>query len=92
MPFKRGTTLELFGEWFGRVNDLEEIILRSRKRLVLDVKRRDTPTASAETPIIDLSQMMITEKINHVTVLDSGRPVGVVSRHDLLKAFMVERD
>ena len=92
VPFMRGTTLELFGEWFGRVNDLEKVILRSRKRLVRDVKRRDAPTASVDTTITDLSPMMVTEKINHVAVLDSGWPVGVVSRHDLLKVFTVERN
>jgi CBS domain-containing protein len=92
VPFMRGTTLELFGEWFGRVTGLEKVILQSRKRLVRDVKRRDAPTASVDTTTTYLSQMMITEKINHVAVLDSGWPVGVVSRHDLLKVFTVEQN
>ena len=64
----RGTVLELFGEGFGRVKHLEKGFYGPGNAWYRRSNGGDVPTALTDTPITDLSQIMIAEKINHVVV------------------------
>lgn len=54
---------------------------------------RDIMTSPAlSDPIDRVLEVMLSEEIKHVPVLDEGgRPVGMIARHDLLKMLASER-
>ncbi|MDF5755201.1 CBS domain-containing protein [Spongiactinospora sp. TRM90649] len=53
-------------------------------RRVAEVMNRDVVTVIETTDIVDLINIMITERIKSVPVLSGERVAGIVSRHDVL--------
>lgn len=59
---------------------------------VKDVMRQDVLTVSPQTSILELAEMMIGQKPKMYPVLEAGRLVGVISRHDVMKAIHNQLD
>ena len=89
VPFMRGTLLQLLGEWVDS-SSLEDAIAGFRTRRVGEVMARDVPTATEDMLLADLADIMVRNDVHHVPVLRGRSTVGIVSRHDMLRAF-VER-
>lgn len=86
VPFMRGTLLQLLGEWVDS-SSLEEAIAGFRGQRVDDVMARDVPTATEDALLGDLAEIMVHKEVHHVPILRDGVAVGIVSRHDMLRAF-----
>jgi len=56
-------------------------------RKVHEVMSAPVRTASEQTPLVDVVQLMQTEGIKRVPILRDGRIVGIVSRADLLRGL-----
>ncbi len=52
---------------------------------------RDVISVKADTPIKDVSRTLVQLNIKRVPVIDDGKLVGVISRHDILRSIDIER-
>ena len=86
-PLMRGTTFSLLGEWMGDPGNIEEAMERARSARVGEVLQPGHPVVDAATPVGDIASTMIKEHVHHMPVLQDGKVVGMVSRHDFLKIF-----
>lgn len=57
-------------------------------RLVRDLMSVGVPTCSLETPIVELTRILLEKELEAFVVLDKqGHAQGVVSRHDLVRVY-----
>jgi CBS domain-containing protein len=87
MPFMRHTVLRVLGSELGDPENIEEVIQHTRDTLVGDAMRKDAATVSPETHLAEVAKLMVDTQSHHLPVLEDGKPVGMVSRHDLLTLF-----
>lgn len=60
----------------------------SSPRLVRDLMTVGVPTCSLETPIVELTRILLEKEFEAFVVLDEqGHAQGVVSRHDLVRVY-----
>ncbi|MCS3456144.1 CBS domain-containing protein [Aeromonas rivuli] len=59
---------------------------------VKDVMRKDVLTVNPDTSMLELAEMMLGQKPKMYPVLEGGRLVGVISRHDVMKAIHNQLD
>jgi CBS domain-containing protein len=82
----------LFG-FFPVPQDLLNEAFESGKRLkARDVMSKRVVTASEETAVHELADMMVMRRINRVPIVRDGRLVGIVSRGDLVRAMAQGKD
>lgn len=61
---------------------------RPPPRLVRDLMSVGVPTCSPETPVVDVTRLMLEKDLEAIVVLDKqGHAQGVVSRHDLVRVY-----
>ena len=83
--------LEGNGQLAGIVTELDLLrTIRDRKSLdhssAGDIMTRNVVTVDVNTPIEDIMEILESERILRVPVMDDGKMVGIVSRPDLLRA------
>jgi predicted transcriptional regulator len=88
VPFMRGSAFKLLGHEVGDFENLEETMEEVRMAFIGDVMSTDNPVAKPDTHIADLTELMVTRNCHHICVLEGKKPVGMVSRHDLLRLFL----
>ncbi|ACL57313.1 CBS domain-containing protein [Methylobacterium nodulans] len=66
---------------------LAEAYARERGRRVGDVMTREVVTASPETPLDEIVDLMTRRRIKRVPIVEGGRLVGLVTRADLLRSL-----
>ena len=64
---------------------MEDVSRRVRDTLVGDVMERHVFTVKAEDSIAHLTELMLRQNVHRLPVMDGGRLVGIVTRHDFLK-------
>lgn len=60
---------------------------------VSEIMTRDPITATEDTPVEELAQLMLDEMVRRVPIVSGGRVVGIVSASDFLRLYLdlVER-
>lgn len=66
---------------------LAEDFVRSHARNVKDVMTRDVVTASPETPLRDIANLLEKHRIKRVPIVSNGQVVGIVSRANIVQAL-----
>jgi CBS-domain-containing membrane protein len=61
--------------------------IKSHSRKVVDVMSRNVVTASLETPVGDVAELLERHAIKRVPIVRDGKVVGIVSRANLLQAL-----
>ncbi len=87
LPFVRQSVLRLLGSELGDPENIEEVIEKTRNTLVGDAMRKDAPTVSPDTHLGEIAKLMVGGESHHLPVLLENKPVGIISRHDLLTLF-----
>jgi len=87
LPYLRQSVLRVLGSELGDPENIEEVILKTRNSLVGDAMRKNAPTVKPETHLADVAKLMVETESHHLTVIEDSKPVGMVSRHDLLTLF-----
>ncbi len=87
VPFMRGETLRLLGKEVGSIDNIEETMDEVRMIEVSQVMNAGAPVATKETAISKVAELMVDQEVHHVCVLDGRKPVGIISRHDLMRIF-----
>lgn len=70
--------------------DVQPLLRRYEGRLVGEVMTREVVAAQEDTPLQQVAALMARKNVNRIPILRGGVVVGVVSRNDVLKAFLVE--
>lgn len=80
------------GSWWlnlvARDRDMARDYARAHGRLVSDAMSRNVVSVDPQTPLATVVALMERHKIKRVPVVDEGRVVGLVSRADILTAFV----
>ncbi|MCX7623045.1 MAG: universal stress protein [Thermomicrobium sp.] len=90
IPFSAFQAPQLFGRWIDPQR-LEELYAEARNLKAGAVAHEPELTASEETTLGELAQRMVEANVRHVPVVRDGKLVGIVTRHDILKAIAQER-
>ena len=56
-----------------------------------DLMSVDVRTIEADADLATVASLMSDEQLHHLPVLESGQVVGLISRHDLIRAFVSSR-
>jgi CBS domain-containing protein len=72
--------------------DLARQYARAHGRRVADVMTRNCVAATPGTPVATLAELMERHKVKRIPILDEGKVVGVVSRADIVAAFVRSAD
>jgi CBS domain-containing protein len=68
---------------------LERVFQEARSTRVSEIMTRPVHRVQPEAPLREVLDLMLTYDINHVPVVDEeGRPVGIISRFDLLRPLL----
>ncbi|MGZ8402333.1 MAG: BON domain-containing protein [Rhodoplanes sp.] len=61
--------------------------VREHSRKIADVMSRDVITATPDTPVSDIAEILECSRIKRVPIVKDGRLIGIVSRANLLHAL-----
>lgn len=80
----------LFGEavWSGR--SLEHLYAIARSHTAGEIMSSPVVTVDETSPVWDAIRLMVDRDVKRLPVVGSGRLVGILSRHDLLKHLVAE--
>lgn len=70
-----------------QAQELEQHLRRYEAKVAADMMTRPVVTADEDTPLRELARLMVDRRINRVAIVRRGQVVGIVTRHDILKAF-----
>jgi CBS domain-containing protein len=87
LPYLRQSVLRIPGSELGDLENIEEVIRDTRNTLIGDAMQKDVTTVDPETHLAVIAKIMFGSGVHHVTVVEGGKPVGMISRHDLLRLF-----
>jgi len=85
IPFSTYRAPMLMGRYLDGAG-LERILEEARTTRVEEIMTAPVHAVGSEEPLARVLERMLTYDINHVPVVDrEGRPIGIISRFDLLK-------
>lgn len=88
-PFSAYMAPELLGEWVTK-EGVERIYQAARTRTAKEIMTSHPITITVDEEVTDLVVKMIDHGVHRVPVVRDGVPVGIVTRHDLLKLMARE--
>jgi nucleotide-binding universal stress UspA family protein/predicted transcriptional regulator len=88
VPFAAYRMPQLFGEWLPHTS-LEQIYAIGRTLRARQVMSWPVVSATEDEPITRVAERMVRRNVNRIPVLREGVPVGMLTRHDLLKLFIL---
>ena len=87
VPFSTVVAHSLMGAWVDPAH-LEECYEQLRHIRAAEIMSRDFVTIPPATPTGEAARMMVKLECNHLLVVEQGKLVGVLARHDLLRALV----
>ena len=87
VPYMRGKAFRILGHEVGDFENIEETMAEVRTLKVGDVMNTKAATVSQDTHVADIVELMVGDEVHHICVVEDRKPVGIVSRHDLLRLF-----
>jgi CBS domain-containing protein len=85
------TILELYGANPRGIRLAEDALLSLGARPAREIMIDDPVEVESGTPLWKVAQAMLHQHVSHVAVTDNGRPIGVIARHDLVRALAGDR-
>lgn len=89
IPFSRVYAPQLFGKWMSK-EGVEKAYEAARKTTVDKIMSSPVATLSREDTVAEAVRNMLEHRIHRIVVAEDGLPVGILSRHDLLKLVVKE--
>ena len=84
VPFSAYRAPQLFGRWVSQ-RDVEAIYAAARSLPARAIMSTPVLTVTEDTPVKEILDLMLRHDVTHLPVVREGAPVGMVSRHDLLR-------
>jgi CBS domain-containing protein len=90
VPFSTFRAPQLFGQWMDR-GVIEALYEKARNLKAKEIMSHDVVTVTEDQPVDDALALLLKHGIHHLPVVRDQVPVGVISRHDLLRIMAKER-
>lgn len=90
VPFSLYKFPQLFGEWMPD-EGVEEMYQLARTKPVKESMSRSVATVAVDAELETVIRTMLKSGFHRLPVVEGGKPVGVIARHDLLR-LMLERE
>jgi CBS domain-containing protein len=87
VPFSIYRFPQMFGEWMPHEH-VERIYESARRRAVRDIMSRDVVTVTEVDTIETVLEKMLQGGLHRLPVVRERKPVGMVTRHDLLRLML----
>ncbi len=87
VPFMRGRVFRLLGHEIGEFENIEETMDEVRSVKVGDAMSTTSTLVEKDAHISDVVEAMVAKDAHHVCVVEDRKPIGIISRHDLLRLF-----
>lgn len=71
-------------------SELQPLLRRYEGRVVADAMTREVVTAQEDTPLHQVAALMARKNVNRIPIVRGRQLVGIVSRNDVLKAFLLD--
>lgn len=84
IPFSRQYAPQLFGEWMSK-EGVDKAYKAARSILVKEVMSSPAITIDEDETVAEAVRKMLERSVHRVPVVKDDVPVGIISRHDLLK-------
>jgi len=84
IPFSRIYAPQLFGEWMSK-EGVEKAYKAARSVTVKEIMSSPVVTITEDDTVAEAVRKMLDHRVHRIPVVKDGVPVGIVSRHDLLK-------
>lgn len=84
IPFSRNYSPQLFGEWMSKEN-VEKAYEAARSIQVKEIMTKPAITILEDDTVAEAVRRMLERRVHRLPVVRDGVPVGIISRHDLLK-------
>jgi CBS domain-containing protein len=88
VPFSTLFLPQVFHEWIPP-EGIERIYQAARTTRADEIMTENPAAVSEETLVEEVIKLMLRRDINHVPVIRDGIPIGIISRHDLLRMMVV---
>jgi CBS domain-containing protein len=87
VPFSTVIAHSLMGAWVD-TDQLEECYEKLRDIRAEELMARNVATIAPSTPTGEAARLMVKMERNHLPVIENGKLVGILARHDLLRALL----
>ena len=84
VPFSRFNAPQLFGNWMPE-EGVEQAYKNARELMARDIMSEDVVSVAEEDGVDEVIKEMLKHDYHHIPVVRDGVPVGIVTRHDILK-------
>ncbi len=84
VPFSRFNAPQLFGKWMPK-EGIEQAYKDARELLAKDIMSETVVSVTEEDGVDAVVRDMLKHDYHHIPVVRDGVPVGIVTRHDILK-------
>ena len=78
---------ELYIDGPDRMNIVQEGFIDSYSTPVKEVMLTDPPAITRDTPLWKIADTLIKTHLSHLVVVLDEKPIGIIARHDLLRAY-----
>ncbi len=86
-PFSRVNAPKLFGKWMLKEN-IEDMYKSAKTMKAEEIMNTSYVYVDKDDSVFDLLNKMIDNNVFRMPVLEDGKPVGIITRHDLLKLII----
>ncbi|MCH7927566.1 MAG: CBS domain-containing protein [Deltaproteobacteria bacterium] len=86
-PFSRVNAPKLFGKWMLKEN-IEDMYKSAKTMKAEEIMNTSYVYVDKDDSVFDLLNIMIDNNVFRMPVLKDGKPVGIITRHDLLKLII----
>lgn len=87
IPFSLYRSPQLFGKWMPK-QGVEKLYASARKMSVSEIMRHEVVTVTEDDSLEHVLQKMLSNDFHRLPVVRGKIPVGMVSRHDLLRLML----
>jgi CBS domain-containing protein len=84
VPFSRFNAPQLFGKWMPK-EGVEEAYKTARELIARQIMSERVVSVTEEDRVDEVIKEMLKHDYNHIPVVRDAVPIGIVTRHDILK-------
>ena len=84
IPFSRNYAPQLFGDWMSKEH-IERAYEAARTVRVKEIMTKSVLAIGEDDSVAEAVRRMLSERVHRLPVVRDGIPIGIITRHDLLK-------
>ncbi|MGE0884571.1 MAG: CBS domain-containing protein [Blastocatellales bacterium] len=90
VPFSTFRAPQIFGKWMGN-SGVEQMYQAAREMKAEEIMKSKVVTLTENDPLEKAIELLLKHNVNRLPVVREGKPVGIVSRHDLLRLMLQKK-